>query len=88
MEDEEGKNLSGTGEQSSCSMVWVREGTRRGRDEEGVSDDAGVMMQLLRATDFKGVIAVAVTAALPARAVPAIAFCFFASFSKLWSTVN
>jgi len=93
VEDEGGKNLSGTGDTGSSLMGWVGvEGAIRGEGEgEDACDDAGVRIPLLRPTDFRGVAGAAITLAVvatAARAVSAIAFCFFASFSKLWSTVN
>ena len=80
-EGEEDKNLSGTGETDSCLIAGL--GVGEGMAGEFVSDDVGVGRILPFRT---GVAAAAVVTA--ARAVPAIAFCFFASFNKLWSTVN
>jgi len=90
VEGDEGKNLSGTGDTDSCLMGSVGagagvEGVTGERVGDGASDDAGVRMPLDRLIGFIGIAVGLVTAA---RAVLAIAFCFFASFSKLWSTVN
>lgn len=87
VEGDEGKNLSGTGDTDSSLMgnVGAGEGVTGERVGDGASDDAGVRMPLDRLIGFMGVAVGLVTAA---RVVLAIAFCFFASFSKLWSTVN
>ena len=66
-----------SGETGSCLIAGVE-----GMAGEFASDDAGVGI-----LPFCAGVAAAAAVVAAARAVTAITFCFFASFSRLWSTL-